>query len=211
MSTGLGAIGCVVLYLSSALCSSAGVGGGTLNVPILINLFGFSYTTATILSLCTLMGNYLFQFLINLDKRHPFSPNKPLIYWDIIMILLPAEMGGANIGVILSAIMPDTILYILAVVVLIIAGALTLNKGLHLYESETAAFAHQNALSDLDSREEGTDKVITSASPHNEKSALLANESTSLLGHSQQPAPLQRSRSSSKTVSLRSIIPPYLT
>ena len=44
------------------------------------------------------------------------------------MILLPSELGGANIGVILSYIIPETLLLILALVVLIIAIYLGLNK-----------------------------------------------------------------------------------
>jgi uncharacterized membrane protein YfcA len=48
--------GVILLYLSNALSASAGLGGGSLNVPIYINVFGFSYHNATILSLCALMG-----------------------------------------------------------------------------------------------------------------------------------------------------------
>jgi uncharacterized membrane protein YfcA len=129
--------GCFLLYISSTLCASAGVGGGSLNVPILYSVFGYSYHTSVILSLCTLLGNYLFQVLVNLDKRHPSAPLKPLIYYDAALILLPAELGGSNVGVILSAIIPDTLLYIMALVVLVIAGMGTMHKGLTLYNKET--------------------------------------------------------------------------
>lgn len=129
--------GCIVLYLSSTLCSSAGVGGGALNVPILRNIFGFSYHESVILSLWTLLGNYISQVALNVDKRHPSKSNKPLIYWDAVLILLPSELGGSNLGVILSAIIPETVLYFLAMIVLIIAAGLTLSKGISYYEKET--------------------------------------------------------------------------
>lgn len=56
--------GVVLLYLSNALSASAGLGGGSLNVPIYINVFGFSYHNATILSLCALMGRYAHAFTL---------------------------------------------------------------------------------------------------------------------------------------------------
>jgi uncharacterized membrane protein YfcA len=130
-------LGCICIYISSTLSSAAGVGGGSLNVPILINIFGFEYQDAVVLSLCTLMGNYMLQVLINLERRHPTSPQKPLIYWDAILILLPSELGGSNLGVLLSDAFPETIDYILALVVLLIAGTFTLSKALHTYEEET--------------------------------------------------------------------------
>ena len=54
--------GVILFYLSNALSASAGLGGGSLNVPIYINVFGFSYHNATILSLCALMGKLYSQF-----------------------------------------------------------------------------------------------------------------------------------------------------
>ena len=129
--------GSFVLYLSSALCSSAGVGGGSLNVPILYSVFGFDYATAIVLSQCTLMGNYVLQVLINLDKRNPACAEKPLIYWDIILVLLPAELCGANLGSIIAAVLPETLLFILAMIVLLVAGTLSTKKAIFLYDKES--------------------------------------------------------------------------
>lgn len=136
MSIGRSIAGSFVLYCAGALSSAAGVGGGALNVPIFYNIFGFSYRESVVLSLCTLLGNYISQFALNVDKRHPSKQNKPLIYWDAVLVLLPSELGGSNLGVILSSIIPDTVLYLLAMIVLIIAGGLTLSKGISCYEKE---------------------------------------------------------------------------
>ena len=133
------ASGLIVMFISSVLCSSAGVGGGSLNVPILYSIIGFDYDTAVVLSACTLMGNYLLQFLINLDKRHPCDPTVPLIYWDAVLIMLPAELGGANVGVIISKSIPKPLIFILAIVVLIIAIFFTGLKGYKLYKNENIA------------------------------------------------------------------------
>lgn len=39
---------------------------------------------------------------INWNKRHPHVPTRPMIYWDVILLLLPSQLGGADIGVILG-------------------------------------------------------------------------------------------------------------
>lgn len=132
-------IGSVIMYLSSTLSAAGGLGGGALNVPILWLLFGFSFHTAVILSLCTLSGNYLMQVLINLPKRHPIVRSRPLIYWDVILVLLPAELGGANLGVILSDTFPETILIIMALLILMIALFTAYDKGVHQWAKETRA------------------------------------------------------------------------
>ena len=129
--------GCVALYFFGSLCSAAGVGGGTINVPILYFIMGLSFKTAVILSLCTLAGNYLLQVIINIFKKNPIIRTRPLIYYDVVLVLLPAELGGNNIGVIISLIFPQSVLYILAMTVLCIAAFATFHKGQQQYDKET--------------------------------------------------------------------------
>jgi len=135
-------VGSVVLYVSSTLSAGAGVGGGALNVPIFYLVWGFTYRESVVMSLATLMGNYLCQVLINLTERHPIQRDRPLIYWDAVLILLPAELAGANIGVILSAIFPDTLCVLLGMVVLVIAFVAALDKGVQLHEKESMALLY---------------------------------------------------------------------
>lgn len=53
--------GCAVLFCCSTLASAGGIGGGGLNVPILIVLFGYDYNVAVVISLFGVMGNVLIQ------------------------------------------------------------------------------------------------------------------------------------------------------
>ena len=130
-------LGSILLYLSSSLSSAGGVGGGALNVPLLYFVWGFTYTQSVILSLATLMGNYLLQVLVNLPQRHPIDLTRPLIYWDAVLVLLPAELGGANIGVLLSNIFPTSLDLILGMIVLVIATYGAMEKGIEQYNKET--------------------------------------------------------------------------
>jgi uncharacterized membrane protein YfcA len=158
------------------------------------------------------MGNYLFQFLINLDKRHPSAPTKPLIYWDAVLILFPAELGGANVGIILSAILPNTILYFLAVIVLIIAGGLTLNKGLHLYENETITSSEKQSLLPLMSGGDHGDQDSRIASHNNSYGSsgnkVVASHMASATDNEEQE--FDHNKRQYQSDILRSIIPAYM-
>ena len=75
---------------------------------------GFDYDDATVLSECTIIGSYIIQTIINWPKHHPVDKTRHIIYWDAVLILLPAQIGGSNIGVILKKGLPATIFCIKA-------------------------------------------------------------------------------------------------
>jgi uncharacterized membrane protein YfcA len=220
------AYGLIVMFGSSMLCSSAGVGGGSLNVPILYSIIGFDYDTAVILSLCALMGNYLLQVLINLDKRHPSDPSAPLIYWDAVLIMLPAELGGANLGVILAKAMPKTIIFVLAMTVLVIAVFFTTKKGLKLYHYESISIQEEleadekgdfdehlsengSAYSTLDSKAMKSNATTTPLLSDSMKLADLHSDASSELNWPSMVRKGNHARKQPK-ITIASIIPPYL-
>lgn len=135
--------GCITLYFGCTISAAGGVGGGGINVPILLIIFRFSFEMSVVFSLCVVLGNALAQTLLNLGKRHPHSNRAPLIFWELVIVLLPAQMGGSNIGSVLSNIFPVSILYILAFVVLLFASTISLRKGIHKWQEETIKLQHQ--------------------------------------------------------------------
>ncbi len=137
-------LGGFILYLSSSLCASGGVGGGTLNVPILYYIFGYSFHESVILSLCTLAGNYLIQTFINIVRKHPKDKGRLLIYWDAILVLLPAELGGSNIGVILSGVFADSFMLLLAILLLTFVLPVTYYKAQSVWDHETTVLEALN-------------------------------------------------------------------
>ena len=72
---GLIAFGYVLLFFSNTLASSAGVGGGLLNVAILHSVQGYDLKDAVVLSLSAIMGNTLLQLIINI--RTLFDGHRP--------------------------------------------------------------------------------------------------------------------------------------
>ncbi len=174
-----------VLYFSSTLCASGGVGGGTLNVPILYYIFGYSFHNSVILSLCTLAGNYLLQTLVNIARRHPKDKGRLLIYWDAILVLLPAELGGSNIGVILSEIFAESLLLLLAILLLIFVLPLTYFKAQTVWDHETTVIdaVNESRLGRGNSTSSQLSPLVEVPSDNNFVTRdAEANESNELLG-----------------------------
>ena len=88
---------------------------------------------------------YIYIYIVNRNKKHPLDESRPLIYWDIALLLIPPQLGGNNVGAVLAKIFPDSATMILAMVVTFYAVYLTYNKGLYLYKLETDAVEHYRA------------------------------------------------------------------
>ena len=104
-----------------------------------------------------------------LDYRHPYNATRPLIYYDAVLCLLPAQLGGANIGVILALIAPETILLSMAMLVVGYAWYKTWTKLRHIIDIENTSSTNTNDMSnpllvdnttkrcvDLDDRDEAS-------------------------------------------------------
>ena len=96
---------------------SGGIGGGGLNLPILlvvfkyrlilnklfviwwsINLWFESVSRSVTLSLCAVFGSTICQFMLNYKSSHPSQSTRPLIYYDCVWILLPAQVSQSFHG-----------------------------------------------------------------------------------------------------------------
>lgn len=168
-----------------------------MNVAIFHSILGEGFKDAVVLSLSTILGNTLVQMMINLQTRHPGNAKKSVIYWDMIAIMLPAELGGSNLGVLLSDIIPSTILYIGAIIVLMIGGIFSAKKGLHLHELETERNNKKSkTIEDGGTTNPMSNSTSEAASPRSILSPLSVEE----LSEDLQPQP---STCSSKSGSMR--------
>jgi uncharacterized membrane protein YfcA len=117
---------------------ASGVGGGGIYVPILLAVFqNPNFSSCTALSKCLVLGNSLCQVAINLQKRHPCVYRRSLIYWEMLLIFLPSQLAGTTVGGILAKILPETVIYIIALIVLWIAIGKSSIEGKHRYEKES--------------------------------------------------------------------------
>ena len=128
--------GGVCIACACFLASAGGIGGGGVLVALGLVVFGWSYDRAVVLALVAVFGNLLAQLALNYRKRHMTLRSRPLIYWDGVLLLCPAMLGGSSIGKIVAKILPDTIKKSFAIIVLAAVTIKTFVKALILYRAE---------------------------------------------------------------------------
>lgn len=149
----------IVVYLAATLGSAGGIGGGGLILPIILVVGGFPFDTAVILCITVVLGNTLSQVIVNMRKTHPLAETRPLIDFQLVSVFLPAQIGGANVGVLFAPALPSAALMILAMVMLLSVSLKVGRKGLSLYKKESEQM--------MDTEKHGgtDDKIVANINP----------------------------------------------
>jgi hypothetical protein len=134
-------IGFMLASIGVLLGSSGGIGGGGLVIPIFIIVNGLSPRYAIPLGSVTVFGGSLAGLLLNLRRRHPLA-DRPIIDWDLILVMEPVVLVGAIIGGILHRIVSEKILTVLLVLLLSVVAHTTLAKAKRMYDAETRYIEH---------------------------------------------------------------------
>eukprot|EP00937_MAST-01D_sp_MAST-1D-sp2_P000479 g479.t1 len=111
---------------------AAGIGGGGLNVPILLNLWRLALPQATVLSHVTIFGNSLGSVIANflLLGGHR-SLSLPLC-----LVLIPPFIAGHAIGITIFPIIPPFFVLLGLGVLLLYAAYHTAHKGMRAFREE---------------------------------------------------------------------------
>lgn len=131
--------------LSSVLAAGGGIGGGGLLVPIFVLVLRFRPKHAVALSNVMVLGGAVASIVVNSQRRHP-RLRKPLIDWDLVLIMEPATMAGAMIGSLFSKVLPSILITVPLVVILLLLGGKSLNHGIKLWHAETTGSVGQKRL-----------------------------------------------------------------
>ena len=129
-------IGFFLAALGLILAAGGGIGGGGILVPIYILILGFMPKHAIPLSNVTVFGGAVANTLRNARKRHP-NADRPLIDWDLILVMEPSTLAGALIGANLNKILSETVIAVMLVILLTFTAYNTLKKANKLYKKET--------------------------------------------------------------------------
>eukprot|EP00980_Cylindrotheca_fusiformis_P028846 scaffold22658_cov214-Cylindrotheca_fusiformis.AAC.2 len=125
---------CAILGLMVA--AGGGIGGGGILVPIYILVMGFTPKHAIPLSNITVFGGAIANVVLNASKRHPLA-DRPLVDWDLILVMEPLTIAGALIGAFLNKVLPETFLVTMLVILLSFTAYNTLKKAIKMYKLET--------------------------------------------------------------------------
>ena len=105
----------LALAAAFALCilaSAAGIGGGAALVPLYLVLAGQGTHAAVALSNLTILGSAAAAFTLNARRWHTppgDGPPRPLVDWDVILLMEPATVVGAVAGALLNAVSPPAV------------------------------------------------------------------------------------------------------
>eukprot|EP00980_Cylindrotheca_fusiformis_P007533 scaffold1561_cov129-Cylindrotheca_fusiformis.AAC.25 len=137
-------VGFMLASLGVVLGSSGGIGGGGIVVPVYIIVIGLSPRDAIPLGSVTVLGGALAGFLTNLKRRHPLA-DRPIIDWDLILVMEPLVLVGALIGSMLHRVVSEKILMVLLVLLLSVVAHTTLTKARRMYDAEGRYIEHLKA------------------------------------------------------------------
>jgi len=122
-------IGFLVSVIGLILAAGGGIGGGGILMPIYILILEFPVKRASPLVNVTVFGGAIANTILNVPKRHPLI-DRPLIDWDLILVMEPLTMAGALLGAVLAKLLPSIVLIVSLVAVLSANTAYkTLQKG----------------------------------------------------------------------------------
>jgi uncharacterized membrane protein YfcA len=132
--------GCAIVGL--VIAAGGGIGGGGLLVPIYVLVMGFSPKHAIPLSNITVFGGALANTILNVSKRHPLA-DRPLVDWDLILVMEPLTIAGALIGAFLNKVLPERLLVVMLVLLLSFTAYGSLKKAMKMYKIETIKLREQ--------------------------------------------------------------------
>jgi uncharacterized membrane protein YfcA len=129
-------IGFFLATLGLVLAAGGGIGGGGILVPIYILILGFMPKHAIPLSNVTVFGGAIANTIHNVRQRHP-NADRPLIDWDLILVMEPSTLAGALIGANLNKVLSETVIAVMLVLLLTFTAYTTLKKAMKLYKKES--------------------------------------------------------------------------
>ena len=129
-------IGVCCAIVGLMVAAGAGLGGGGILVPIYILVMGFSPKHAIPLSNVTVFGGAIANAVLNANKRHPLT-DRPLVDWDLILVMEPLTIGGALVGAFLNKVLPSELLVIMLVLLLAFTAYTSLVQAVKMYKAET--------------------------------------------------------------------------
>lgn len=128
-------IGFTCAAISVILSIGGGIGPGAILLSVYIIVMDFPPKVAIPLSSVTGLGINTYGNLMNSRKRHPLI-NRPIIDWDLILVIEPVILLGAIIGTYVNKTLEAKTLIVLLVLLLSVIALNTLKKARRMHHAE---------------------------------------------------------------------------
>ncbi|CAK0779361.1 hypothetical protein CVIRNUC_004754 [Coccomyxa viridis] len=133
----------ILSVVIGSVATAAGVGGGAFFVPLFNILLNFSVKGAMALSQAVIAGGAIAGVAVTLHKNHPHDPARPLMDFDIALMLLPFLLLGVSLGVLANVLFPNWLVTTLLLGLLIFLTYKTAKKALSLHRCEVRYLAQR--------------------------------------------------------------------
>lgn len=148
----------VAILVASALAASAGTGGGSIFVPVLISLSQLTEKSAVVaLSQFMIFLSSTINLVVFVVRRHPDFPELPVIDYDCIIVLIPMLCIGVTFGVLVNRASPSWLVMVLLCGTLCMALQRTSLKGMKQLQQEQAML-HDRQVSETSQDDKGEEK-----------------------------------------------------
>jgi len=149
-----------ISFIGALISAGVGVGGGSFYLPVLIEYFG--NTHAVPLSKVNIFAVGLAALIVNFPRTHP-KAERPLINYDVALLLEPVTILGTISGVTMNVVLPSTVIRIFLIAFLGILTLITVRLGIQQMSKETAEEAAQQLLL-LNAQDDEWQRQISGAS-----------------------------------------------
>jgi len=129
-------VGFMLAAMGLTLAAGGGIGGGGIVVPIYLLVFALPPKHAIPLGAVSVFGAAVASTLLNVHRRHPLA-DRPVIDWNLILVMEPLILMGALLGTLLHKVINDKLLVVLLVFLLCTIANATLSKAKRMYDAET--------------------------------------------------------------------------
>ena len=138
------AIASALAFVALIAASAGGIGGGSLCIVIFFLVFGASVHGVIPLSSSAVFGASCGSFVYLTRRRHPVA-DRPLIDYNIALVLQPMTLMGSLFGVLINVTFPSFIVTICLVLVLGFSAIQSLRKGCQMRKKHKEAEAKKVA------------------------------------------------------------------
>ncbi|KAG2388140.1 hypothetical protein C9374_000990 [Naegleria lovaniensis] len=128
----------ITCFIGGVLSAASGTGGGGIFVPLLHVAGQFPPSLAVPISTLMIFGAGIINIATLSFKRHPHA-DRPLIDYDIALMMEPPTLLGTIIGVFFNMMFPDWLIVVLVILTLSITSFVMFRNGYKRFKLEAEA------------------------------------------------------------------------
>jgi uncharacterized membrane protein YfcA len=125
----------ITVFFGGVISSGVGLGGSLLYIPFMSLIGGLPISAIIPLSKITILGLSILNFFVYTPRRHEVT-NKPLVNYDMIMVLEPFILLGTIIGVLFNVMFPNWLIIVLLLILVVLITIRMTYQAVKLFSKE---------------------------------------------------------------------------